>query len=167
MLTATNTLLCNRTVALLWKCNELIVTQQELLRYYSNATTDLTCHNIITFFGPSAYTNPYSCSIRLAFFFFEKTGYKHKWYKLYFRQEQITNNNGLVFKCCILHNIIMRYIKNSLVVEFPDFLPSGLSIHFIPCWKDRILTVQRKIRTVGNAAPTWCFLFTSWHQHYQ
>jgi hypothetical protein len=39
-------LLCNRTVTLLWKCNELIVTQQELLRYYSNATTDLTCHNI-------------------------------------------------------------------------------------------------------------------------
>jgi hypothetical protein len=29
-----------------WKCNELIVTQQELLRYYSNATKDLTCHNI-------------------------------------------------------------------------------------------------------------------------
>jgi hypothetical protein len=40
-------LLCNMTVTLLWKCNELIVTQQELLRYYSNATTDLTCHNII------------------------------------------------------------------------------------------------------------------------
>jgi hypothetical protein len=45
MLTATNPLLCNMTVTLLWKCNELIVTQQELLRYYSNATTDLTCHN--------------------------------------------------------------------------------------------------------------------------
>jgi predicted transglutaminase-like protease len=41
-------LLCNMTVTLLWKCNELIVTQQELLRYYSNATTDLTCHNIKT-----------------------------------------------------------------------------------------------------------------------
>jgi hypothetical protein len=46
MLTATNPLLCNMTVTLLWKPNELIVTQQELLRYYSNATTDLTCHNI-------------------------------------------------------------------------------------------------------------------------
>jgi hypothetical protein len=61
MLTATNPLLCNMTVTLLWKCNELIVTQQELLRYYSNelivtqqellryysnATTDLTCHNV-------------------------------------------------------------------------------------------------------------------------
>jgi hypothetical protein len=34
------------TVTLLWKCNELIVTQQELLRYYSNATKGLTCHNI-------------------------------------------------------------------------------------------------------------------------
>jgi hypothetical protein len=46
MLTATNPLLCNMTVMLLWKCNEIIVTQQELLRYYSNATKDLTCHNI-------------------------------------------------------------------------------------------------------------------------
>jgi hypothetical protein len=46
MLTATNPLLCNMTVTLLWKCNELIVTQQELLRYYTNATKDLTCHNI-------------------------------------------------------------------------------------------------------------------------
>jgi hypothetical protein len=45
MLTATNPLLCNLTVTLLWKCNELIVTQQELLRYYSDATKDLTCHN--------------------------------------------------------------------------------------------------------------------------
>jgi hypothetical protein len=46
MLTATNPLLCNMTVTLLWKCNELTVTQQELLRYYSNATKDLTCHNM-------------------------------------------------------------------------------------------------------------------------
>jgi predicted transglutaminase-like protease len=46
MLTATNPLLCDMTVTLLWKCNELIVTQQELLRYYSNATQDLTCHNM-------------------------------------------------------------------------------------------------------------------------
>jgi hypothetical protein len=46
MVTATNPLLCNMTVTLLWKCNELIVTQQELLRYYSNATKVLTCHNI-------------------------------------------------------------------------------------------------------------------------
>jgi hypothetical protein len=44
-------LLCNMTVTLLWKCNELIVTQQELLRYYSNATTDLTCHNTIPEFA--------------------------------------------------------------------------------------------------------------------
>jgi endonuclease/exonuclease/phosphatase (EEP) superfamily protein YafD len=45
--TATNPLLCNMTVTLLWKCNELIVTQQELLRYYSNASKDSTCHNIV------------------------------------------------------------------------------------------------------------------------
>jgi hypothetical protein len=40
--------LCRNTAeALLWKCNEPTVTQQELLRYYSNATTDLTCHNML------------------------------------------------------------------------------------------------------------------------
>jgi hypothetical protein len=47
MLTATNPLLRNMTVTSLWKCNELTVMQQELLCYYSNATTDLTCHNIL------------------------------------------------------------------------------------------------------------------------
>jgi hypothetical protein len=51
MLTATNPLLCNRTVTLLWKCNELTVTQQGLLRYYSNATADLTCHIIFPGFS--------------------------------------------------------------------------------------------------------------------
>jgi hypothetical protein len=30
--------LCYSTVTLLWKCNKLIVMQQELLRYYGNAT---------------------------------------------------------------------------------------------------------------------------------
>jgi hypothetical protein len=29
----------------------------------------------------------------------EKTGYKHKWHKLYFTQQQRTNKNGPVFKC--------------------------------------------------------------------
>jgi hypothetical protein len=45
------------TVKLLWKCNELIVRQQELLRYYSNATTDLTCHSI---FHTSVVYLPYA-----------------------------------------------------------------------------------------------------------
>jgi hypothetical protein len=44
------------TITLLWKCNILIVTQQELLRYYGNAIwcidhvtkENLICHNIIT-----------------------------------------------------------------------------------------------------------------------
>jgi hypothetical protein len=39
--------------------------------------------------------------------------YKHKWHKLYFKQQQTTDNNGLVLKCCILHNIPVRYITNS------------------------------------------------------
>jgi hypothetical protein len=44
--------------------------------------------------------------------YFERTGYKHKWPKLYFTQQQRTDNNGLVFKC-IVNKIIVRYIKNS------------------------------------------------------
>jgi hypothetical protein len=34
------------TVTLLWKCYKLTVMQQALLRYYGNATKDLTCHNM-------------------------------------------------------------------------------------------------------------------------
>jgi hypothetical protein len=49
------------TVTLLWKCNELIVTQQELLRYYSNATKDLTCHNI--------HKRSHVCTVLIRFFF--------------------------------------------------------------------------------------------------
>jgi hypothetical protein len=52
MLTATNQLLRHITITSLWKCNELIVTQQELLRYYGNAAKGLTCQNTIA--GPSA-----------------------------------------------------------------------------------------------------------------
>jgi hypothetical protein len=43
-------LLCNMTVTLLWKCNKLIVTQHELLRYYRNAVKDLTCHNTLSLY---------------------------------------------------------------------------------------------------------------------
>jgi hypothetical protein len=38
---------CNKSIVTQYDCYvtiKLIVTQQELLRYYSNATTDLTCH---------------------------------------------------------------------------------------------------------------------------
>jgi hypothetical protein len=42
------------TVTLLWKCNKLIVTQHELLRYYRNAVKDLTCHSIVIIFGITA-----------------------------------------------------------------------------------------------------------------
>jgi hypothetical protein len=41
--------------------------------------------------------------------YFKKTGYKHKWHKLYFTQHQRTDNNGLVFKCYTLHKIVVRY----------------------------------------------------------
>jgi hypothetical protein len=45
--------------------------------------------------------------------YFEKTGYKHKWHKLHFTEQQRTDNNGLVFKCCILLKMIVKYNKNS------------------------------------------------------
>jgi hypothetical protein len=78
---------------------------------------------------------------------FEESGYKHKWHKLYFTQQQRTDNNGLVFKCCILRKIVMRYMKKILkVVYFLDFLPFRMSIHFILNRKDKIRTVQKKFR---------------------
>jgi hypothetical protein len=40
-----------------------------------------------------------------------KTGYK--WHNFYFTQQHRTNNNDLIFKCCILYKIIVSYIKNS------------------------------------------------------
>jgi len=33
--------------------------------------------------------------------YFEETGYKRKWHKLYFAQQQRTDNNDPAFKCCI------------------------------------------------------------------
>jgi hypothetical protein len=47
---------------------------------------------------------------------FEKNGDKHKWHELYFTQRQRTDNNGLVFKYCILHKIIVIYIKLPQIV---------------------------------------------------
>jgi hypothetical protein len=65
--------------------------------------------------------------------------------------------NGLEFKCCILHKIIVRYIKIPQVIECPDFSPSGMSDHFIPYSKYKIKTVrkisgksEKKIRMFGN-----------------
>jgi hypothetical protein len=57
----------------------------------------------------------------LVFIYSEKTGYKHKWHKLYFKQQQTTENNGIVFKCCILHKttVMCIYIKNSASCRIP------------------------------------------------
>jgi hypothetical protein len=67
--------------------------------------------------------------------YLEKTGYKHKWYKFYFTQEQRTDND-LVLKYCILHKTVVSIkkvvLKNPQVVEFMDFAPSRISVHFIP-----------------------------------
>jgi hypothetical protein len=72
---------------------------------------------------------------------FEKTGYK--WHKLYFTLQQRTDNNGLVFKCRILHRIVGRF-KKMQIVEFLDFSPCGMSIHFIPYRNDKIWKVLKK-----------------------
>jgi hypothetical protein len=54
--------------------------------------------------------------------YFEKTGHKHKWHKLYFIQRQTSDNNGLVFKCCMLHDIILRDIENPASCRIPGLL---------------------------------------------
>jgi hypothetical protein len=75
--------------------------------------------------------------------YYEKAEHKHKRHKLCFTRQQRTDNNGLVINCCILHKIIMRYIKIPQVVEFPDFSPARISVHFIPYRKDKIRTVRK------------------------
>jgi hypothetical protein len=46
--------------------------------------------------------------------------------------------------------IIVRYKKNAQALEFLNFPPSGMSVHFIPYNKNKISIVSKKIRTVGN-----------------
>jgi len=52
-------------------------------------------------FSDLAPTQIHNHAYNLVGMYFEKPGYRHKWYKLYFTQQQRTDNNGLVFKCCI------------------------------------------------------------------
>jgi hypothetical protein len=68
---------------------------------------------IITFCLDLALIQICNLAYNLVGIYLEKTGCKHKWHKLYFTQQKRTDNNSPVFKCCILHKIIARYIKNS------------------------------------------------------
>jgi hypothetical protein len=54
--------------------------------------------------------------------YFEKTGYKHKCHKLYFTQQQRTDNNALVFNCCIFITLWRGILKIPQVLEFTEFL---------------------------------------------
>jgi hypothetical protein len=69
------------------------------------------------------------------------------------RQQQRTDI-GLVFKCCILHKIIVRYIKSFARCRLSGlYTPSGMSVYYIPYRKDETGTVQEKIQTIGNPIP--------------
>jgi hypothetical protein len=94
--------------------------------------------NIITFYSDLPRKQIHDHSYSPVGICFEKTGHK-----LYFTQQQRTDNSGIVFKCILL-KIMVRYIKIPQVVEFPDSSLPGISVHFMPYMKD-------KIRTVGNA----------------
>jgi hypothetical protein len=85
----------------------------------------------ITFFWTQRL---YKSIIMRTVWYFEEIGYKHKWQKLYFTQHQRTDSNGLVFKLCILHKIIARYIKSSACCRI-----SGL---FAICNKCSFYSVQ-------------------------
>jgi hypothetical protein len=99
--------------------------------------------NIITFYSDLPRKQVHDHAYSPVGIYFEKIGHKHKWHKLYFTQHQRTDNNGIVFKCCILLKITAIYIKIPQVVEFPDSSLPGISVYFMPYMKD-------KIRTVGN-----------------
>jgi hypothetical protein len=59
------------------------------------------------FFSHLAPIQIHNHAYNLVGVYFVKTGYKHKWHKLYFTQQQGTKNNGLPF------TIIVKYVKNS------------------------------------------------------
>jgi hypothetical protein len=81
--------------------------------------------NIITFFSDSAPIQIHTHAYNPVAINFEKNGHKHKWHKLYFTQQQRTDNNGLVFKCCILHKIISRDIKHFTSFRISGKYPDG------------------------------------------
>jgi hypothetical protein len=94
--------------------------------------------HIITFFSDLARIQIHNHAYNLVGIYFEKAEYKHNWHKLYFTQQQRTGINVLVFKCCILNKIILRYNKKILqVVQFPDLSLSGMSVDFTPYRKDK------------------------------
>jgi hypothetical protein len=78
--------------------------------------------NMLSHFSDFAPIQIHNHAYDLVGIYFEKTGYKHKWHKLYFTQQQRTNNNVPVFKC-VLHKIVVRYciLQILQVTEFLDF----------------------------------------------
>jgi hypothetical protein len=105
--------------------------------------------NVLFHFSDLAPIEIYNNAYNPVGIYFEKTGHKHKRHKLYFTQQQRTDNNGLVFKRCIIHILQLETLQIQQDLEFQEFSPSGISVHFIPHSKDKLRTA-RKIRTVCN-----------------
>jgi hypothetical protein len=55
------------------------------------------------------------------------------------------------------------YIKIPQFVQFTDFPPSEMRVHFIPYRKDKIRTGREKIRMVVNTNTRTCFLIPLIH----
>jgi hypothetical protein len=88
--------------------------KKELIPPHQRKVKKLTL-NMLLHFSDLAPIQIHYHAYNLDGIYSEKTGYRHKWHKLYFTQLQATDKNGLVFKCCILHKIIVSYIK-----KFPN-----------------------------------------------
>jgi hypothetical protein len=49
---------------------------------------------------------------------------------LYFTQQKRTDNNDLVFKCCILHKIVVGYITNSASCRISELFAVRIECSF-------------------------------------
>jgi hypothetical protein len=68
--------------------------------------------NVLLHFSDLAPIQIYNHAYNPVGIYFKKTVYKLTWHKLYFTQQQRTENSGLVFKCYSSYKIIVRYIKS-------------------------------------------------------
>jgi hypothetical protein len=117
-------------------------------KVYTSASwkSENICSNILLHFSDLTPIKIHNHAYNPVGIYFEKTGYKHTRCKLYFTQQQRTDNSGLVFKCCILHKIIVRYIKISAGCRISGLLAIRNECSFYSVQKDKNQDSPEKIR---------------------
>jgi hypothetical protein len=103
--------------------------------------------NILLYFSDLASIHIHNHAYSLVGIYFERTVYK---YKLYFTWQQRTDNNDPVFKCCIVHTIVVRYTKNSANCRISESFAFRNECSFYSVQEIKNQDSLEKIRTVGN-----------------